>query len=464
MIMGTSDGSVLDEVQRLRSTGALERAREILVAARARLDPEVYSIELARLEIKARKPERATSILQPFVDEPSARLQTLLQMARALADLNDLDRSLGYYRRAAGIAPNAPAAAAGIERIEARMRQEQDAEGLARIIEALDEKLGADDEDALMELVSQIEDYRDFVGESLWHKDPLMAKASHIVNSPNARSALLSYDPELIEMSVRFGYLVWPRRIQRFVSGASVLDVGCGFGGYGTGFLVAGARDYTGLDPAMDLDDKKAKNKLKRQWATMPLTPREIMKSNPRIHLIQGKAEDVAPSATFDLITLHNVTEHLLALKNVFAGFVPMMHDESRLVFLHHHYYGWNGHHHAPVRPADFDLNDSAHVKYADWKHVTDIHAFSEEDYVFTGLNRMPLSELRSITHELFDVLEWDEKHSGEEVTSRLTEQIKTEALRRNPNIQEGDLTLHTVFCVAGPKGSARKEREPHAG
>lgn len=232
----------------------------------------------------------------------------------------------------------------------------------------------------------------------------------------------------------------------------SVLDVGCGFGGYGTGFLAAGARTYTGLDPAMDLDSTAAKNKRLRVWTTMPRTPRQIMESIPQINFIQGNAEDIAHSRCYDVISLHNVTEHLIEIDRVFEGFKALMTQNSIIVFLHHHFYGWNGHHHAPLQPEDYISEDEVHRKYADWAHVIHGEAFAEDDYINTGLNQITLSELRTLTEGHFEIVEWQEQYYGKSVLVRLTPAIIEAAMAAKASLTKKDLEVRTVFRVAKSK------------
>ena len=173
------------------------------------------------------------------------------------------------------------------------------------------------------------------------------------------------------------------------------------------------------------------------------------MESIPQINLIQGKSEDIAHSRCYDVISLHNVTEHLMEIDRVFEGFRPLMRPETKIVFLHHHFYGWNGHHQAPVKPENFIVEDEMHKKYADWAHVIHGSEYPEEDYIKTGLNQITLEELKNLTEEHFEVLEWQENYSGKSVLERLTPNLLEAALAARPNITKKDLELHTLFCVA---------------
>ncbi len=285
-----------------------------------------------------------------------------------------------------------------------------------------------------------------------WNEDPVQAKVAYFCFAPDIDAALQNYDAELIEVSTRFDYITWPKRIQEHVRGKSVIDVGCGFGGYGMGFLVAGAKDYAGLDPVMKLDSTRAKNKRTRTWSDMGVTPDDIVKALPAIRLLEGISEDLSFDEKFDTIALNNVTEHLIQLDEVFAGLVPLCKSDASIVYLHHNFYGWNGHHFSPNRPAQLDENDAAHKLVYDWRHIDLAQDLPADHYFKTHLNRVRLDEIRSITDKYFDVETWQEIPSSKETLARLTPDILDRLRTFMPDIQERELTTNAVLCVARPK------------
>ncbi|MDW4500066.1 hypothetical protein R5H30_18880 [Sulfitobacter sp. D35] len=287
-----------------------------------------------------------------------------------------------------------------------------------------------------------------------WSDDVTLAKIAYFRNARSLDAALRNYDAHLVDISCRFGYVTWPRRIQEHVRHKSVIDVGCGFGGYGMGFLIAGADSYLGLDPLMDLESTSARNKRKREWTDMGVTPRGIEDALPAIRLFQGTAEDLSFDETFDTIALHNVTEHLIQLDLVFEGLVPLMHDQSRVVYLHHNYYCWNGHHYPPVHPDQFDETDPRHRRVADWRHI-EIATQLAKDYnaEFTSyLNLVRLDEIRRITEKHFAIETWQEIDSNAATLARLTPEVLERVRTSVPDITERDLRVNTVFCVARRK------------
>lgn len=285
-----------------------------------------------------------------------------------------------------------------------------------------------------------------------WARNTDRAKTAYFHFAPDLESALRNYDPHLIDVSTRFDYVTWPRRIQEHVRGKKVLDVGCGFGGFGVGFLVAGASSYVGLDPAMDLDSTRAKDKRSRQWDDMGVTPRQIAETLPAIRLIQGSAEDGGLDETFDTVALHNVTEHLMDLRGALASLTKLCHPETAVVLHHHSFYSWNGHHLPPVQPEQLDESDERHQKIYDWRHLSEPPEPPLSRMVKRSLNRVRLDELRTIVEEHYDVVEWQEIPSSDAAIARLTPEVLDRVRATIPDITERELTTNTVLVVARPK------------
>lgn len=285
-----------------------------------------------------------------------------------------------------------------------------------------------------------------------WQSDGTDARIAYFHFAPDLDAALRNYDSHLIDVSTKFDYITWPKRIQEFVKGKTVLDVGCGFGGYGMGFLVAGATDYAGLDPVMNLDSTRAKNKRLRVWDDMGVTPRAIAEALPAIRLFQGTSEDLDFEEKFDTVALHNVTEHLIQLDMVFEGLVPVCREDTRIIFLHHNYYCWNGHHMMPNRPDQLDEKNETHQLHYDWRHIEAMLTVPDDHYFKTRLNRVRLDEIRDITEKHFDVEIWDEIPSSKPTLARLTPEILQRVRKTIPDLTPRDLETNVVYCVARPK------------
>jgi SAM-dependent methyltransferase len=288
---------------------------------------------------------------------------------------------------------------------------------------------------------------------SNWGQDRRLARLAYFRHCSDVGAALRNYDAHLIDISAEFDYIRWPQRIQQYVRGKTVLDIGCGFGGFGMGFLIAGATAYTGLDPKMELDSSRAKNKRTRRWDDMGVTPREIAAALPAIRLIQSSSEDHSVDETFDTITLHNVTEHLLRLDEVMSGLPRLSKKHTNVVFHHHNYYCWNGHHLPPNQPKQLDETNPKHQQVYDWRHINMLRDVPDDHYVKTALNRVRLDDLHRITEKYFDIIQWEEVPSSDETLARLTPEIVERVGQAVPDITERDLTTHVVFAVARPKG-----------
>ena len=287
--------------------------------------------------------------------------------------------------------------------------------------------------------------------ENNWAKDPVQAKIANFYFSSDVESALANYIPSLLEVSVEFDYLTWPRRLQSLIRGKSVLDVGCGFGGYGTGFLAAGAKSYLGLDPVMNLESTRAKNKRIREWRDMGITPNEIQQRCPDIRLFQGTSEELSFAEKFDVISLHNVTEHLIQLDTVFEGLVDVCHKHTKIVFMHHNYYCWNGHHKSPNQPAQIigENGEGEQRLLMDWKHIGFADTAPDDHYTKTHLNRVTLAEIKSITAKYFEIEHWEEISSNADTLKRLTPEIELRLHNSHPHLSKCDLQTNVVYAVA---------------
>ena len=251
-------------------------------------------------------------------------------------------------------------------------------------------------------------------------------------------------DPALVDLADRFGYLIWSRSIRTHLKGKHVLDLGCGRGLHWAGFLLAGAKSYTGVDPRIDLDSREARNLRAHRLVTTEFTPREVMRRLPRVGMVPGTLADLDPKLRFDVAVLHTVTEHLMRIDDVFAELASRLRPGGRIVFKHHNFYAWNGHHRPPQRVDAILPGDPEQATYVDWAHV----GFDPPPghYLREHLNRIRLDELRVVTERHFRILSWREDASLPQVGGlRLAPAI----MARYPHLSERELRTQTVFCVA---------------
>ncbi|MDY7110139.1 MAG: class I SAM-dependent methyltransferase [Planctomycetota bacterium] len=287
-----------------------------------------------------------------------------------------------------------------------------------------------------------------------FHRDPDAACKAYFLFNARGRDSRRNFDRAMIRRAVEFDYLSWPRKIAGDVRGLDVLDVGCGTGLHAVGFLVVGVRSYTGMDPILDLHDDRSKNLRKRTKESFGWTPAQVQQRLPRVELISGTFEQVAPDKTFDIAVLHNVSEHLINIEEVFQGVWQRLRPEGRILFNHHNYYCWNGHHQPPKFVAEIDPGDPQQRKFLDWNHL-DLDPETEASLA-GKLNRIRLDEIRALTEKYFEVESWEEIPSGpDRGAGRLTDEIR----RRFPRYSEREFTVQNVLCRARRRATPRHEQ-----
>ncbi len=414
------------------------------------------TVVLARVELHAGRPDVAVTLLDTFLDARPQHRGAILLRARAKLATGDYRGARLDAETATPLMGDPAAAARLLVTIDKARAGTRDADVMAAarpLLAIVDagylEARQSGPTDELRKAAQALAEL-ELTGD--WTADPEHAKVAFFANATDVDDALRNYDAHLIQVSAEFGYITWPRRIQEHVRGRSVIDVGCGFGGFGMGFLIAGATSYLGLDPAMDLETSDAKNKRIRAWSDMGTTPREIEETLPAIRLVRGKSEDLSFDEKFDTISLHNVTEHLQELDRVFAGLLPLCKPSTKLVFHHHNFYCWNGHHDAPNQPEQLDESLWIHRQIADWRHIDLVPGLPAYHLYLTDLNRVRLDELRTITEKYFDIEHWEEIPSSPATLDRLTPEILDRVRQTVPDLTERDLCINVVLAVASPK------------
>ncbi|UMG91154.1 methyltransferase [Nocardioides sp. TF02-7] len=424
-------------------------ARRLLAPLVAENPRGAAAVLLARSELELGRPEVAAPLVAAFKAWRPRHVGARVLGARIHLASGSFDEAESEARAALELEPDHPAVPRLLERIAAG-RAAAESERLVRLVDA--QHVRARREGPTRELLAAARTLQRMRPGPDWTRDRLQATIAYFHHASDLRAALRNYDPHLIDISTRFDYIAWPRRIQQYVRGRSVLDVGCGFGGYGMGFLIAGTKSYTGLDPAMELDSSRAKNKRVRKWEDMGVTPRQIAEALPAIRLLQSSSEDTTFEETFDTIALHNVTEHLMSLDEVLRGLTRLCRRDSVVVFHHHNYYCWNGHHLAPNQPAQLDESDPRHQQVYDWRHIDLVPDLPEDHYIRTNLNRVRLDELREVTERYYEIERWDEVPSSPETLERLTPQVLDRVRGTVPDITERELSVNAVLAVARPK------------
>jgi len=252
----------------------------------------------------------------------------------------------------------------------------------------------------------------------------------------------------LLFQALERGDLAWPRRVSRWVRGRNVLDVGCGRNLQGIGFLAAGARSYTGLDPTLDLESTVFKDSRSRwgQWTPGTISPRTLMNWSPRLRFVPVSIAEFSAleAGKFDTIVMHNVTEHLMEIGEEFERFAALLRPGGRLVFRHPNFYAWHGHHCRPRTVQEINPAEPAQAAVVDWGHVR----FDPARHAWIGRtqNRIRLDALRALTEKEFTIERWDETESPEEQgIARLTPQI----VASHPDFSRRELAVKCAFIVA---------------
>jgi SAM-dependent methyltransferase len=252
------------------------------------------------------------------------------------------------------------------------------------------------------------------------------------------------FHPAIIKRAFDFGYMSWPSKVRDTVNGKDILDVGCGPGLHGIGYLVAGAHSYVGLDPIVKLDKDRVKNLTAKTKDSFGWSPNEISDLIDPWTILPTPIEDMPVERSYDLATLHNVTEHLHELDAIFKGISLRLRKGGKILYNHHNFYTWNGHHLPPKTVSAIDITDPAQMEMLDWGHVE--YAPSAEHYIARGLNRIRLDDLIKITKKYFDI------EVSTEVPSKLAtghDRLTDEIRQRYPYLDDRDFLTQNLFCIA---------------
>jgi SAM-dependent methyltransferase len=425
-------------------------ARRILAPLVAENPHGIGAFMLARAELGADRPDVAAPLVAAFRAWRPRHVGARVLAARIHLANGELDAAEAEAREALELEPDRDAIPPLLRTITAARLASDVDHHLALIEDGIDAARTAGPTDEMLAAAAALQQ---LTPGPEWTHDTRQAKLAYFHHATDLEQALRSYDPHLVDISCRFDYVTWPKRIQEFVRGRSVLDVGCGFGGFGMGFLIAGATTYTGLDPAMELDSSRAKNKRVRQWADMGVTPRQITETLPAIRLYQSSSEDTSFDEPFDTIALHNVTEHLLRLEDVLSGLARHCTSTTNLVFHHHNFYCWNGHHMPPNQPPQLNVDDPRHRLVYDWRHIDAVPDLPDDHYMRTNLNRVRLDELRDVLERHFEIVRWEEIPSSPATLERLTPDVLERVRRTVPDLTERELSVNAVLGVARARG-----------
>src|SRR5438552_3091291 len=224
-----------------------------------------------------------------------------------------------------------------------------------------------------------------------------------------SRRSLRNFHPGLIALAAELNHAEWGYYVRDHIRGNDVLDLGCGHTLYGIGFLIYGARSYLGIDPKLNLDEPRLRRRkrFRSELANSSWTLRQVQEAVPRLRYARADISDLPASERFDVIFMHNVTEHVIALEDLFAEVHRRLRPRGKIIFRHHNYACWNGHHQAPRTIAEIDPASAVQRAYLDWAHLDFDPA--RHPAVARRLNRIRLFELRALTQKFFKIVSWKE-------------------------------------------------------
>ena len=256
-----------------------------------------------------------------------------------------------------------------------------------------------------------------------------------------------SFQPEILQQAFDYGYMGWPSKVQSIVHGKDIVDIGCGPGLHGVGYLAAGAKSYVGTDPIIKLDKDRIKNLTRKLKEPFGWTPREISALIEPWTVTPELIQSLPPERNYDVATLHNVTEHLIHIEDVFREIARRLRPGGVVLYNHHNFFTWNGHHLTPKSVKEIKPGDAEQALYMDWNHVA--YTPAPEHYIARGLNRIRLDDLLALTSKYFDILTSEEIPTRpEHGADRLTDQIRA----RFPHLEDRDFLTQNLFVTARVK------------
>lgn len=253
-----------------------------------------------------------------------------------------------------------------------------------------------------------------------------------------------SFRPEIIGKAFDYGYMSWPSKIQDSVRGKDIIDVGCGSGLHGVGFLTAGANSYLGIDPLLELTRDRVKNLVEKRNVSFGWSPHEISSLIETWHVHAGTVEGLSEKRAFDIAVMNDATEHFSRIEDVFAAVSKRLRPGGTIIYTHHNFYSWNGHHLPPKSISAIKPDDPKQKEMMDWAHI----AFDPppDHYISRSLNRIRLDELIELTDTYFDIEVLEEIPTRPENGAlRITNGIRN----RYPDLTDRDLLTQNLFCVA---------------
>ena len=164
--------------------------------------------------------------------------------------------------------------------------------------------------------------------------------------------------------------------------------------------LKAGCRSYHGVDLEIDPGQRQISGSNGTAEALIPFG--EFIDSFAALSQSHCDVRDLPrPGDLFDAAFMVSTSEHFDDPRGSFAAISALLAPGGTNLINHHNYFGWNGHHRAPWRVEDINLEDPLHRAVVDWAHVR--HPVRNADSP-NYLNYIKIHELVDVVLEFFDI------------------------------------------------------------
>lgn len=253
-----------------------------------------------------------------------------------------------------------------------------------------------------------------------------------------------AFRPDMLQKASDFGYMHWPAEIAASVADRDILDVGCGFGLHGLGFLALGAQSYTGIDPAQNPNRDRVKNLMTKSREAFGWTPNAIAEAIAPWSFRAVAAETFTSEQAFDLAVLRDVLGHVDDPGEVLANVAKHLRPGGRIIVHHKNFYCWNGHQQNPKTVAAIRPNDPEQANLMDWNHIG--WDAPSDHYIANRLNRVRLDALTEAIERYFHIETLEDRLSKPKTgAGRLTDAVR----KRYPDLTDRDFEVQSILCAA---------------
>lgn len=274
-------------------------------------------------------------------------------------------------------------------------------------------------------------------------RGPLAAVRAFWANNSDKDWRGTAFQPSILYRASEFGYMAWPQRLREFVKGCDIIDIGCGPGLHGLGYLSLGAKSFLGIDPAIRTDRDRVKNLVTKSRRNFGWTPQDISKLVSPWQILPVAFEDFESDRAFDLAILHDCLAHVADVDAFIEKVAKQLRPGGRMIFRHKNFYCWNGHSQSPKTVSEIDPSDSGQKSLVDWNHLT---WTPPSDHYVSGLNRVRLGDLMAAVERHFTVEVLEETKS---TPATGLGRLKPEIQAQHPELTERDFLVQNVVCVA---------------